>query len=538
MGWTGTRRLLRALACLLPLGSSVAALADEPGAVVLTILHTNDTHGHVLSGTNLSDETHGGLARAATVARQVRQTMPNVLLFDTGDWAHGTPEEYLSAGAASASVLRAVGYDAICPGNHEFGWGADAARTDLMAVGCPVVCANLLDATTGQPWDPVRPWVIFTKSSVRVAVFGLTTLETVSLEWPSFLAGIKFEDPFAAAARLVPELRRQADVVVLLSHLGLAQDLLLAAAVPGIDLILGGHSHSNVTTRLTAGGAVIAQTGAYAERIGRVDLLLRPTTNGNGYLIADVNGKDGRWWGSGPEAPLGATYPTSPSIELDGSYAPDPTVVSAYAIYRDEARWRQEQVLATADAAITDEGAPGDTPLSRLVADQIRAATGADVALVDGKMRGTIGPGKVTAGQAWAALGGYTAQNVVKLRATGTALRQALEQWAGSPAGLAIGVSGLWASYNPAKQLGKRVQDVRVAGQPPDPDPARWEPLEPNREYTVAAVAYVARRFPSLMACRVESNQLGWTRELLAKGLRAAGRIAPDMRSRLVRTRG
>ena len=525
------RRFIRTVLLLLPLGISTAAVAQDSRYVLLTLLHTNDIHARVLSGSNLNDESRGGLARLASLVKQIRAEMPNVLLFDSGDWASGTVEAYLTSGRSIAQAINSLGYNAVCIGNHEFDWGQENARELLKSLRTPVVCANLLDAATGKPWGELKPYLLMTVNGVRIAVFGLITLETLKYEWPSFLEGLRFEDPIATAAKLVPELRKQADLVILLSHLGLKLDQQLAAAVPGIDIILGGHSHDNVTTRMFVGNTLIAQTGYHVERLGRVDLILkkadRPTADGRQYTIESINGRGGRWWGQQVRAPLGVSYPQSPSIPIDGSIQPDEEMLAAYEPHRRLARRAVEEVLTALDVDVPDSdgGAPGDTPLSRFLADRLREATGTEIALVDGKVRGRLQAGPLTAGRLWSVLGGYTAQNVVRLKVKGSALLQALEQWAGAAQDLAVGVSGLRVVYSPARPAGERILEVKVNG----------EPLDPEREYTVSGLAYVIQRFQSLMSGSVLDNHMGWSRELISKAVRGAGGgVAADPYPRLV----
>ncbi|MGC8834648.1 MAG: 5'-nucleotidase C-terminal domain-containing protein, partial [Armatimonadota bacterium] len=173
----------------------------------------------------------------------------------------------------------------------------------------------------------------------------------------------------------------------------------------------------------------------------------------------------------------------------------------------------------------SDGGAPGDTPLSRFLADRLREATGTEIALVDGKVRGRLQAGPLTAGGLWSVLGGYTAQNVVRLKVKGSALLQALEQWAGAAQDLAVGVSGLRVVYSPTRPAGERILEVKVNG----------EPLDPEREYTLSGLAYVIQRFRSLMSGNVLDNHMGWSRELISKAVRGVGSsVAADPFPRLV----
>ena len=237
--------------------------------VLITILHTNDLHGQVVPR-----DVSGGLARAATLVRRVRDQMPNVLLLDAGDIIHGTPEDYFSAGRATISAMNAVAYQAATTGNHEYDFGLDTLKAAALFARFPFLAANVRAASGGQ-WDSVAPCVVFTMDGVRVAVVGLTTMQTVTLHWPGSIKDIVVEDPMSTAANLVPQLRDESDVLVVLSHLGADLDEELAHKVPGIDFIVGGHSHTCITDWRWVGDTLITQTGAYARLLGRIDFIVR-----------------------------------------------------------------------------------------------------------------------------------------------------------------------------------------------------------------------------------------------------------------------
>jgi len=185
----------------------------------------------------------------------------------------------------------------------------------------------------------------------------------------------------------------------------------------------------------------------------------------------------------------------------------------------------ETQPLGEADAAITDVGAPGDTPLSRFLADRLREATGADIALVDGKWTGRLPQGLVRAADVWNAMGGYTGQNILKFRVTGAEIRRFLNQWGGLPKGLAVGVSGLSARIDPKAPEGSRVKEATVGGQP----------LDDSKTYILAGVMYVLRRFPSLMeyAPQTLEGPIEWSRPLILDASKKLGRFSPDLTPRL-----
>ncbi len=492
---------------------------------LLTMFHTNDLHGRVVSGKDFEDDSRGGLARAATLVRRAKATLPHVLFVDSGDLIHGSPVEFLNEGRTMAEALDAAGVDVACPGNHEFDWGQEVAQSAMRRTRFPWVSANLVDAATGQPFGPLRPYVIRQVGEVKVAFFGLTTLQTIELEWPPFISRIRFLDPFETAAKLVPELRRQADVVILLSHLGVAPDTELAAKVPGIDLILGGHSHTTITTRLKVGTTFIAQTGYYGQNLGRVDLLLK-RDEAQKWSIAGVNGDGGVWWKNDSTRPFGLDFPDTPLLPLGPDLQPDDAVAKPYRREWDAWRAMEKEAVGTATAPITDDGAPGDTALSRFLADRLREATGADLTLVDGKWTGRFDAGPVTEAAIWNAVGGYTGQNILTFTVTGEQIGRFLDQWAALPEGLAVGVSGLTARVRRSDSAGERVKEARVNGAP----------LEKERRYTLSGVMYVLRRFPSLMesAPTAQDGPVQWSRPALLDAARKRGRFEPDMTPRLV----
>nr|MBA3670946.1 metallophosphatase [Gemmatimonadaceae bacterium] len=292
---------------------TAAGGAADSSAVVLTLLHTNDLHGRVY----LPGQPQG-LAKIATMARQIRAEGGRVLLLDGGDIIHGTPEMLAFGGRPMIEAMNATGFDAAVSGNHEFDFGQRVTRAAFSAAAFPMLSANVLDTKTRLPWGGLQPYVIRNVRGIRVAIFGLTTVQTVDIEWPRTLEGITFADPIETARALVPLLRSRehADVVIALTHLGVSVDSALARAVPGIDVVLGGHSHTRLSQQVWVDNSLITQTWSYARLLGRTDLLLARTDSG-GYRIREVNGRDGRWWGrAGVASPDGRAYPSTALLPL------------------------------------------------------------------------------------------------------------------------------------------------------------------------------------------------------------------------------
>lgn len=259
------RRFVTVLTVVLVLAAPACA---GPRYLALTILTTNDLHANLvpfnhpdnLKGRCPVLEDVGGAARRATIVNRVRaeSTCP-VLLLDSGDTTYGSsPLAKRFHGEPDIAVLNAMNYDAMEPGNHDFQWPAADTLRNIKNSEFPWVCANLIDEKTGKLFLP--PYIIREIDGVRVALFGLIT--TVANQ-PQYKAthelGLKALDPIGEARKIVPEIRQKADIVICLSHLGVNEDEKLVAAVPGIDIILGGHSHTRlVQPKMIASGTPTA----------------------------------------------------------------------------------------------------------------------------------------------------------------------------------------------------------------------------------------------------------------------------------------
>jgi 2',3'-cyclic-nucleotide 2'-phosphodiesterase (5'-nucleotidase family) len=299
---TVTRRVLIA-ACILTLCVPALALA-QPAAARLTILHTNDTHGHLMpfsypaiapAGSALEQMTErsniGGMARRAALAQKIRTEQKGrgipVWLVDVGDFCDGTPFSTEYKGEADVAAMNAAGYDFATFGNHEFNNTLEQVRKLLGQAKYPILLANAVDRATQKPLS--QPWRVEKVSGVRVGLFGMVTRESAT--YPAAKEGVDILDEIKTATVTVQTLRTQADIVILLSHGGEDMDKRLAAEVPGIDVIIGGHSH----TRLPVGefvwrgddlkqndinGTVIAQAFQWGGELGRLDLLFEKDASG------------------------------------------------------------------------------------------------------------------------------------------------------------------------------------------------------------------------------------------------------------------
>ena len=268
---------------LLALIAAIGIQAKEP--VKITILHTNDTHSCILpQNKNLADTMlagRGGFLRRIAMLKEERQKDPDLLLFDTGDFSQGSSYYSLFKGDVEAGLMNLMHYDAGTIGNHEFDFGLDNMARVFKQLNFPIVCSNYDFADT-ELKDIVKPYIVLKKKGVKIGVFALCPpLE--GLVVTSNYGPLTFLDPVEVTERMVTILKKQekCDVIICLSHLGWESkeypDNQLLKNVTGIDLVLGGHSHTYMQqleyVNDKAGHPVpVDQNGKHGIFIGKLQL--------------------------------------------------------------------------------------------------------------------------------------------------------------------------------------------------------------------------------------------------------------------------
>ncbi len=270
---------------------------------VITILHTNDLHSNALGlSPNLDynpriaggDATAGGYARlAAVLTRERAKRSGPTLTLDGGDFLMGTPFHLLAREESiELRLMKALDYDAVVLGNHEFDLKPRGLAQIIAAAAAKGAIPNLLlaNAVFSAKSDKddsleaefkkglVKPYIVIDRGGVRVGIFGIMGKDAA--EKAPFAAPVKFSDPVEVASKMVRELREKekVDLVVCLSHSGVKEkvkgDEFLAEKVPGIDVIVGGHSHTRLDQPLLVNSTLIVQVGGYGKHLGALDLVL------------------------------------------------------------------------------------------------------------------------------------------------------------------------------------------------------------------------------------------------------------------------
>lgn len=529
------RRTLAVAAALAFVAAVAPAARSE--RVVVTILQTTDLHGHLLPWDyQRARPADDGLARVATRIAAIRKETPNVLLLDAGDTIQGTPIEFLHAKDPSkgpdpmAEAMSALKYDAMAVGNHEFNFGLAVLRKAQKESAFPWLSSNTRNISDGSAAFP--EYLVKTVAGIRIGVLGLTTPNIPNWEPARNRPGLKWEDPVQAAARLVPVLRgkEKCDFVVALIHSGPEVDLKTGESdgtddenrvaalskVPGIDLLLTGHTHRRIAlTRIN--GVPMIQPGRWGDVLARVNVTFE--TSGGTASVAEV---------------------TAALLPSDASVATDAVVAAIAAPHDAAARAYMEEVVAVAE-----EDFPGararleDTALLDFVNDTMRDATEADLSmtsLLPGRFEG-FPKGPIRVRQVYTL---YPYENaLVAIEIDGATLKACLEHAAEFYASAAWEdgrlvvkpkermipynfdvVQGATYRIDPTAPVGARVKDLAYQGRP----------VKPSDRFTLAVNAYRAQGsggYKALKGAKVVKEIPDEIRELLIERLRRLGTVRP-----------
>ena len=487
-----TRRLLLTAGAA---ALATPALVRAQAPLRLTLLHTNDVHSrhepiNRLGAACRAEEQRpgtcfGGSARlaAAIVAERAAAEAEGriVLTLDAGDQFMGSLFYTHWRGEAEREVMNAIGYDAMAVGNHEFDNGPPVLARFAAALACPLLSANI-DASAEPALAPlIRPFAVVGRGGVRVGIVGLTTADTPRISSPG--PGVRFAGEAAAlGAGVAAAQAAGAEVVVALTHVGLGLDRRLAAAVPGLSAVVGGHSHTLLSNSAdgaegryplpvagASGFAVpIVQAGANNRYLGRLDLDL----DRSGRVLA----------AAGDARELGFADPRHPGVEALVARLAEPL-----------AALRARVIGSLAEGVTNAECRRGECALGNLVAEamlEAGRAAGATIALQNGGgLRAGLPAGPVTWGDVLGVL--PFANTLATLRLTGADLRAALENGLSGVeqgAGRFPQVAGLRFTWRPEAPAGQRLVSVSVRTAD-----GAYAPLEDERVYGVVTNNFLRR---------------------------------------------
>ena len=391
--------------------------APVQGTVKLTVLHTNDHHGRFWKN---NDGEYGLAARKTlidAVRAEVKAAGGHTLLLDGGDINTGIPESDTQDAEPDFKGMKLLGYDAMALGNHEFDKPLPVLSKQMQWAGFPMMSANIYKNGVRL----YKPYEIFDRGGLKIAVLGLTTDDTKKMTDPANTVGLEFRKPADEAAKLVPELRRQAHVVIAATHMGhytngnagvnAPGDVEMARQVNGLDMIVGGHSQNPVcmleqlgaSTRNEAyvpgtacapdrqNGTWIVQAHEWGKYVGRADF---EYTNGQFKLVTyallpvnlkrSVKGADGK--------DVKTTY--TPEIKED------PTMLALLQPFQDKGRAELDKVVGQSDGALDgsrDNIRKQPTNMGVFIASVMMQKASADLAIMNaGGVRESMPAGQLT----------------------------------------------------------------------------------------------------------------------------------------------
>jgi 5'-nucleotidase / UDP-sugar diphosphatase len=365
----------------------------------LTVLHSNDHHGHFMKFNPYPVKDVGGLAAQSTLVNVVRAEVQkaggSVLVLSGGDINTGIPESDMQDCEPDIKAMNMIGYDAMALGNHEFDNSRDVLNKQLGWAKFPFLSANIFLKGTNKTL--VDPYVIKEINGLKVAILGLTTQSTPILTLPDNVNDLDFRNPVDIARKMVPMLKKKADIVIALTHLGFYKDndskgdIALAKAVPSLDVIIGGHSHSKITEAVVVGKTVIVQAGGYSEYMGRLDLTINTSSKSvdHKYELLPVNTKKRVKFN-------GKKYYTY----VSKGYVEDGDILKAMEPFKNKADELLSQPVGKTSVALVggkSESRGMETNLGNLITDAMKAKTGADIGMQNGGgIRAGIAPGTIT----------------------------------------------------------------------------------------------------------------------------------------------
>jgi S-sulfosulfanyl-L-cysteine sulfohydrolase len=505
---------------IVPLSAAFAVallgLITPAAAAEVTFIHMGDVHGHMVPRPSLYAKTpgatEGGLARMMTAINEIRarRTRGKTLLINTGDTIQGSAEALFTRGQALVDVLNRFRIDAYTPGNWDWVYGVDRAL-ELFAGPAPKAPWKALAANAyfdGEPYADrngdrvLPPYLIREIDGVKIGIIGFTTDRGPQVVGRGVTRGVRFTKGDAELKELVPLLREREQValVVVISELGLSNNIRLAEQTPGVDVILSSDMHE-VTSKpvVTRTNTVITEVGQDGQVVGELNLTVT-----NGRLSAwkwTLHRIDDRIT---PDRSIAALVTQVRKPFLSGrDFKPQTNPFNGTKLTKpiDTVIGRTQVALHRMNTTTREPPAVIEGSSHILLADAFRHATDADVSAIRGFRYGTVvppGPIKLEDLYHFIPIGPQIAKGTIK----GQQLRNQIEnsidgslnpdvsKWTG---GWLFNFSGLRADIDPYGKPGERATNISVF----DRASKSFKPLDPAASYTYASYYYA--RDPDLI---------------------------------------
>jgi 2',3'-cyclic-nucleotide 2'-phosphodiesterase (5'-nucleotidase family) len=442
---------------------------------IITILHTNDIHGsynpfYAFEGnataqtgdsidnyiTFSKNDEIGGIARVATAIKKIRtqKDSSSILLLDGGDTFSDDLLSNITKGEIVIRLMNELGYDMMVLGNHDFDYGLDRTKELSEIANFPMRAANVIDIATDQAIFN-EPYKIINKQDVRIAILPIAYRNTNLTGNPKNMEGIRFEQGLVTINRYLPELEEKADIIVVLSHEGMAVDKLIAEKVDAIDLIVGAHSHDYILPPYKSNGTFVVQAMSDAAILAETELIiedkqLKNITTNYHFLYAD-------------------------------EWEEDVDILKIIQDYRSKHRNELEEYVAIAETPIGRQYKM-ESPFDKLVTSILMDEMNSDVAFMPGVGYGITLQNEIQKEDVFKLIPHNS--KIISLNMTGKQLLELLEQTATNlnpkdkmdTVGGLLQSSGIIYTLDLSKPQGERISSAKIAGTA----------IDTNRIYKVA----------------------------------------------------
>ncbi|EDG4883967.1 bifunctional UDP-sugar hydrolase/5'-nucleotidase [Salmonella enterica subsp. enterica serovar Newport] len=414
------RGVALALLAAFALTTQPAQAYEKDKTYKITILHTNDHHGHFWR----SEYGEYGLAAQKTlvdsIRKEVAQEGGSVLLLSGGDINTGVPESDLQDAEPDFRGMNLIGYDAMAVGNHEFDNPLTVLRQQEKWAKFPFLSANIYQKSTGERL--FKPWAIFTLQDIKIAVIGLTTDDTAKIGNPEYFTDIEFRKPAEEAKVVIQELNmnEKPDVIIATTHMGhydngdhgsnAPGDVEMARSLPAgsLAMIVGGHSQDPVCMASEnkkqvnyvpgtpcapdkQNGIWIVQAHEWGKYVGRADFEFR---NGEmkmvNYQLIPVNLKKKVTWDNGK----------SERVLYTPEIAENPQMLSLLTPFQNKGKAQLEVKIGSVNGLLEGDRSKVrfvQTNMGRVILAAQIARTGADFGVMSGGgIRDSIEAGDIT----------------------------------------------------------------------------------------------------------------------------------------------
>ena len=422
----------------------------------------------------------------------------------------------LFQGKSVIEWMNGMRFDAMVLGNHEFDFGKEVLKRRISETKFPVLGANV------EGLERLRPYIMKEIGGIRVAIIGVVTEDVPATTHPKNVAGLKFFSPIDTVEKYVKALKGHAEMVIVLSHVGYPIDRILAERVKGIDVIVGGHSHTKITRPAEVGNTIIVQAWEHGKALGVSDLTIRDRK---------VIGYEGH---------LEEIRPEQGKEDKRALFIVEKYKKKVDALFTEK--------VGEAEIDLDGENVrKRETNLGNLVADIMRQASGADVTIINaGGIRTSIKRGEIRVKDVYTAL--PFDNYIVAIKLTGRQIWKALEHGVSrveEEEGRFPQVSGIVFRYAPSERRGSRIKEIFIKSKPVDLEKeyvvatndflavggdgykAFAETIKTSKDYSIIGGAMKGEKI-------AYSNSGRWVRDVVVEYIKSKKRMAPMMEGRII----